>query len=465
MYHHVGADNARARLEHQQKAGGPRAYARLANCRAIFRAAGVSFACSPGCCEKQQEEVFMLTNAFRLAVLLPLLLLAPGAARAASDGAPKGSLVIIGGALRGDNAPVWARIVQLAGGKGARIAVFASAAARPERAGQSNAERLQWYGADAFVVPVAVKLAGVDYMVAADDPALAAQVRSAGGAYFAGGDQGRITQALRRPDGSNTLVLDALWEMYRRGGVIAGTSAGAAIMSSTMFYEAKPVLATLKLGVTEGREIAPGLGFIGDDVFVDQHLLVRGRFARMLPAMLKKGYKLGWASTRTPPWSSTRGARSKWSATRARCCSTCRPRAASRRIFNVSNVQDQLPRQRRPLQHRHGPVHALGRQGRRPDRSRQALLTGTAVQCRHPGQYGRGRPDVQAGRQRPDRGHRRGHGPPGRIVQPDLGFEFRFSRTKESVGYASATSEAYSVHKLRLDIRPIQLNQPLYQYK
>jgi len=28
-------------------------------------------------------------------------------------------------------------------------------------------------------------------------------------------------------------------------------------------------------------------------VFIDQHLLVRGRFARMLPAMLKKGYKLG----------------------------------------------------------------------------------------------------------------------------------------------------------------------------
>ncbi|NYS36530.1 cyanophycinase, partial [Streptococcus danieliae] len=28
-------------------------------------------------------------------------------------------------------------------------------------------------------------------------------------------------------------------------------------------------------------------------VFVDQHLLVRGRFARMIPVMLKKGYHLG----------------------------------------------------------------------------------------------------------------------------------------------------------------------------
>jgi len=55
---------------------------------------------------------------------------------------PKGSLVIIGGALRDDNDAVWTRIVQLAGGKNARIAVFASASASPERAGNYLIERL-----------------------------------------------------------------------------------------------------------------------------------------------------------------------------------------------------------------------------------------------------------------------------------------------------------------------------------
>ena len=211
----------------------------------------------------------------------------------AAPAAGKGSLVIIGGGLRSDNGPVWERIVELAGGKGARIAVFPSASGSPEKSAQANVERLRRYGAQAFAVPVAVKLAGSNYQSAADDPVLAQAVRTAGGAFFAGGDQGRITQALKRADGSNTQVLDALWDMYKRGGVIAGTSAGAAIMSSTMFYNAKSVLSTLKLGVAEGSEIAPGLGFIGDDVFIDQHLLVRGRFARMLPAMLKKSYKLG----------------------------------------------------------------------------------------------------------------------------------------------------------------------------
>ncbi|MEW6165926.1 MAG: cyanophycinase, partial [Pseudomonadota bacterium] len=214
-------------------------------------------------------------------------------AQAAELPASKGSLVIIGGALRPDNAAVWERIVALAGGQGARIAVFASASANPEKAGSALVERLGKYGAKPFFVPVAVRLTGIDYQAAADDPEIAASVRAAGGAYFAGGDQARITRALRRPDGSNTLVLHALWDLYRRGGVIAGSSAGAAIMSSTMFGHPKPVLATLKLGLTDGQEITNGLGFIGNDVFIDQHLLVRGRFARMLPAMLQKGYKLG----------------------------------------------------------------------------------------------------------------------------------------------------------------------------
>jgi cyanophycinase len=64
-------------------------------------------------------------------------------------------------------------------------------------------------------------------------------------------------------------------------------------MSTTMFSNAKSVLSTLKFGVKDGDEIADGLGFIGSKVFIDQHLIIRGRFARMLPVMLKKSYQLG----------------------------------------------------------------------------------------------------------------------------------------------------------------------------
>jgi cyanophycinase len=93
----------------------------------------------------------------QLALLLGSLVLSPGPASAADEkaAAPKGTLVIAGGALRADNAQVWQKIVDLAGGRGARIAVFPTAAGNPERSGRFLAETLERYGASAFVVPLA----------------------------------------------------------------------------------------------------------------------------------------------------------------------------------------------------------------------------------------------------------------------------------------------------------------------
>ena len=50
-------------------------------------------------------------------------------------------------------------------------------------------------------------------------------------------------------------------------------------------------------------------------------------------------------------------------------------------------------------------------------------------------------------------------------MQPDLGFEFRLTRTGDSVGYQSAITDNYSIYNMRLDIRPITIRRPLYQYK
>ena len=115
----------------------------------------------------------MVRFALRLFLAVLLLAGAPWCAAADAVAQPKGSLVIIGGNLRPSNGPVWERIIQLAGGKGARIAVFASASGTPERSGKSLVERLNSYGAKAFFVPVAVKLSGSNYQTAADDRGLA----------------------------------------------------------------------------------------------------------------------------------------------------------------------------------------------------------------------------------------------------------------------------------------------------
>jgi len=377
---------------------------------------------------------------------------------------PQGSLVIIGGALRPDNDAVWQRIVQLAGGPGARIAVFASASATPERAARFLVERFKHYGANAFFVPVAEYLDNRDYRVAAEDPELAALVRSAGGAYFAGGDQGRITRALRRPDGVNTLVLDALWDMYRRGGVIAGSSAGAAIMSSTMFGHPRAVLATLKQGLSDGRHITQGLGFIGDDVFIDQHLLVRGRFARMLPAMLAKGYKIGLGIDENSAMVVGPKREVEVIGYRGALLVDLTNAATRDGVFNLSN----------------------GRLSYLDSGDRFNLNTGvfTPAPDKTEGKIDAGKPYYHEPLFSADI---LGNGTVvdlmGKLIdsdqrdaiglsldsasaeQPDLGFEFKLSRTNDSVGYQSAFSEAVSVYNVRLDIRPIVVQRPLYQYK
>src|SRR5205085_4341445 len=124
---------------------------------------------------------------FAVRVALAIAVLGSPCSQAAEAAATRGSLVIIGGNLRPDNAAVYERIVQLAGGKRAKIAVFASASASPEKTGKSNVDTFERYGAAAFFVPIAVKLAGTDYRAMADDPAIAAANRAAGGAYCAGG--------------------------------------------------------------------------------------------------------------------------------------------------------------------------------------------------------------------------------------------------------------------------------------
>lgn len=379
---------------------------------------------------------------------------------------PAGNLVIIGGGLRADNAEVWERIVQLAGGKGARIAVFGMASINPEKSAQSSINKLNLHGAQAFFVPLGVTLPNSDYRKAAEDPEIVALIHSATGIYFAGGDQGRITQALVRQNGRKTAALEAIWDVYRDGGVLAGSSAGAAIMSTTMFYDAKPVLDMLKMGITDGREIAPGLGFIGDDVFVDQHLLVRGRFARMIPVMLKKGYQIGLGIDENSAMVVNAKRDVEVIGYSGALLIDLSNAITDRGIkgFNISNaaisyldrgdkfnlvtraftpspdkadnkLDPNQPDMREPVFTNDilGNNAVLDLMGNLIDNAQQEAI-GIAF----------GNP---------------------RDAYPDLGFEFRFSKTVNSVGYSSTEAEAYSVLKLRLDIRPIQLQQPLYRYK
>ncbi|NGZ82696.1 cyanophycinase [Duganella sp. SAP-35] len=379
---------------------------------------------------------------------------------------PAGNLVIIGGGLRAENAEVWQRIVQLAGGKGARIGVFGSASINPENSAQNTINKLNQYGAQAFFIPLGVTLPNSDYRKAAEDPEVVALIHSATGIYFTGGDQARITKALVRPDGRHTAALDAVWDVYRDGGVVAGSSAGAAIMSTTMFYDARATLDMLKNGVNDGHEIASGLGFIGDDVFVDQHLLVRGRFARMIPVMLKKGYQIGLGIDENSAMVVNARRDVEIIGYSGALLLDLSAAITDRGIkgFNISNATisyldrgdkfnlvtreftpspDKADNKLDPNQpDTREPVYTNDILGNNAVLDLMINLIDNAQQEAIGIAFGNPRDG-----------------------NPDSGYEFRFSKTINSVGYSSTEVEAYSVLKLRLDIRPIVLQQPLYRYR
>jgi cyanophycinase len=204
----------------------------------------------------------------------------------------KGYAVVIGGALKADNDDVWGRIVELSGGKGARWVVFGTASENPDKTARRISELLERRGAVAESLPVAPMLKWVDLDKAVRDPALLDLVKNANGIFFSGGAQERIVDTFN-PGGRPTPMLAAIWDVYRRGGVVAGTSAGAAIMSTVMFRDALSVVNVMKGHLRDGKEVDRGLGFVGPNLFVDQHFLKRGRFGRMIPLMLSRGYKLG----------------------------------------------------------------------------------------------------------------------------------------------------------------------------
>jgi cyanophycinase len=252
--------------------------------------------------------------------------------------------------------------------------------------------------------------------------------------------------------------------MYRRGGVIAGTSAGAAIMSSTMFGRPRTVLATLKLGVEDGKEITDGLGFIGDDVFIDQHLLVRGRFARMLPAMLAKGYKLGLGIDEDTAMVVLPNREVEVIGYKGALVLDLAGANAREGAFNVSNVRvsyldngdrfNILTHEFTPSEDKaDGKLDPSRPYYREPLFTADILGNSTVV-------------DLMSKLIDSDQPEAIGitlGSPNG--VQPDLGFEFRFTRVADSVGYSSASTDAYSIYNLRLDIRPILIRRPIYQYK
>jgi len=105
----------------------------------------------------------------------------------------------------------------------------------------------------------------------------------AAGVFFSGGDQLRITSQV-----GDTPIEQKVRALFERGGLIAGTSAGATAMSETMLVKGTSA-ETHRIG---DLHMAPGLGLIRN-VIIDQHFAERGRFGRLLGAVAHNPRVLG----------------------------------------------------------------------------------------------------------------------------------------------------------------------------
>lgn len=105
----------------------------------------------------------------------------------------------------------------------------------------------------------------------------------AAGVFFSGGDQLRISSQI-----GDTPIEKRIREIWEQGGVLAGTSAGASVMSDTMLVRGASA-ETHRIG---DLRMAPGLGLVRD-VIIDQHFAERGRLGRLLGAVAHSPRVLG----------------------------------------------------------------------------------------------------------------------------------------------------------------------------
>jgi|KBSSwiStaDraftv2_1062776.scaffolds.fasta_scaffold00651_5 cyanophycinase len=212
----------------------------------------------------------------------------PAAASAPpSANSARGHLLIVGGGPIPD--AILQRFVALAGAGQARIAVFPMASEDAD-AGIELTEDFRKLGASAERIVLTHEQA--------DTEAAAKRLEGVTGIWFGGGDQVRLTGALR-----GTRTEGAIKERFRAGAVVGGTSAGAAVMSSPMITgdEKKPggdrplakdspdawiTIARDDVATVDGFDLIPG-------AIVDQHFVRRRRNNRLLSVVLEHPERVG----------------------------------------------------------------------------------------------------------------------------------------------------------------------------
>jgi cyanophycinase len=190
-----------------------------------------------------------------------------------------GKLLIVGGAEDpdDDNLRILPHLVKLAGGRRARIIICAAATAEPAESLRSYRKVFERLGVKEVVeAPFEDRTEG-------EDPKLLEALERATAVFMIGGDQLRISSIL-----AGTPFDRRLRERFGADGLlVAGTSAGAAAMSSTMIIRGDGGSVR-----RDAVELAPGLGYMRD-VTIDTHFDRRGRIQRVMAIFAQNPATMG----------------------------------------------------------------------------------------------------------------------------------------------------------------------------
>ncbi|SIO46043.1 cyanophycinase [Singulisphaera sp. GP187] len=173
---------------------------------------------------------------------------------------PSGGKLLICG---GGNLPPAIRneFCKLAGGPDARIVVIPTATSHADHPEYLAKLLADWKTCDVG----SVNLLHTRSRETANDPLFVQSLTEATGVWLTGGDQVFLTDTYL-----GTAVQEQLKGVLSRGGVVAGTSAGAAVMSGVMIA-----------GGRDKADVSQGFDFIKGAV-IDQHFLKRNRMDRLI---------------------------------------------------------------------------------------------------------------------------------------------------------------------------------------
>lgn len=189
-----------------------------------------------------------------------------------------GRLLVIGGNEdKEGSCEILRAFVRLAGGGAARIVILTTATELPGEVGGEYRAIFERLGAQT------VRVLYADTREEASSREVTAAIEMASGIFLTGGDQLRLTSIL----GGSATDREIL-RAFRRGVIVAGTSAGASAMAGTMIVSGDSADTATRSAVS----MAQGMGLV-EEVVIDQHFAQRGRINRLLSAVAQNPHLLG----------------------------------------------------------------------------------------------------------------------------------------------------------------------------